>query len=216
MRFSKPRFRNFRRETSGVAAIEFALIIPILALLLLGCFEVPQLVMLYQKMARTSSGVSDLVAQADEPMTSNQITDIFIAAQNMMTPYNLLANGEVVVSSINNVGGTGVKLTWQVRMGTLTATSKIATATGNAVGAGKLPAGIGPASGEEVIATEVFFTYTPIFKNYIYSGSQLYLNAFTRPRNHNLITSPCPVAPPPAAPTPPALSCKIVVDPLKS
>jgi Flp pilus assembly protein TadG len=194
----------FRPDDRGVAAIEFALIIPILALLLLGCFEVPQLVLLYQKIARTSSGVADLVAQADNPMTTNQMTDIFISAQNMMQPYDLLANGEVIVSSINNVNNTGVVITWQTRMGTDTTASKLGAAT---VSNPPLPSGIGPASNEEVIATEVYFNYTPIFKNYIYSGSRLYLNAYTRPRNHNLNTSPCPGQTPPA-------SCTITVPPL--
>ena len=53
----RTRAGPFRRNDRGVAAIEFALILPILALLLLGCFEVPKLVLLYQKIARTSSGV---------------------------------------------------------------------------------------------------------------------------------------------------------------
>jgi Flp pilus assembly protein TadG len=184
----------FRRDSRGVAAIEFALILPILVLLMLGCFEVPQFVLLYQKIARTSSGVADLVAQADNPLTTNQITDIFISAQNMMRPYDLLNNGAVIVSSINNPDNTGVIITWQARMGTDNTASKLGAATATNP---SLPSGIDPASNEEVIATEVYYNYTPIFKNYIYSGSKLYLNAYTRPRNHNLNTSPCPGTPPP-------------------
>jgi Flp pilus assembly protein TadG len=186
----------FRRDARGVAAIEFALIIPILALLLIGCFEVPQFVLLYQKIARTSSGVADLVAQADNPMTTNQITDIFISAQNMMQPYDLLNNGAVIVSSINNPSNTGVAITWQARMGADTTASKLGVATTTNP---PLPAGIGPDSNEEVIAAEVYYNYTPIFKTYIYSGSKLYLNAYTRPRNHNLNSSPCPGSPAPSS-----------------
>jgi hypothetical protein len=54
----------------------------------------------------------------------------------------------------------------------------------------KIPATLVPGSNEEVLASEVYFNYTPVFSNLIYSGSQLYLIAFTRPRNKNLMTSP--------------------------
>src|SRR4051794_33583195 len=81
---------RFAASERGVAAVEFGLVLPIVMLLLLGCFEVPRFVLTYQKIARTSSGVADLVAQADEPLTSNQMDDIFIAGKTMMEPYDIV------------------------------------------------------------------------------------------------------------------------------
>jgi len=183
-------FGRFRRDRRGVAAIEFALILPILLVLALGCFEVPRYVLLWQRLERASSGVSDLVAQADEPITANQMTDIFSAAKIMMQPYAVLTNGSIVVTSINNpTGGTGVKNTWRIACGTVNNTGKLgavgATPTGSA-----FPNALSPAIDNEVLVTEVYFTYTPVFKSFIYAGSTLYTAAYTRPRNHNLITSP--------------------------
>ena len=65
MRASQNRFSptRFLRDRRGVAAIEFALILPILVLLCLGCFEVPRYVLIWQRIERAASGVSDLVAQ---------------------------------------------------------------------------------------------------------------------------------------------------------
>jgi Flp pilus assembly protein TadG len=190
-----PRLRRFvagdkfLKDERGVTAIEFALVLPVVLLILLGCFEVPRFVLICQRIARTSSGVADLVAQADEPITANQMNDIFTAAKIMMQPYDIVANGRIYVSSINNPSGNGVTLTWQKNNGGTVATaSKLGLAGSNP--STKIPATLVPGSNEEVLASEVYFNYTPVFSNLIYSGSQLYLIAYTRPRNKNLMTSP--------------------------
>ena len=192
----RPRHRvqrllgRFRRDRRGVAAVEFALILPILALLALGCFEVPRYVLLWQRLERTSSGVSDLVAQADEPITTNQMTDIFSAAKIMMQPYAILTSGSIVVTSINNpTGGAGVKNTWRIACGTVNNIGKLG-AVGATPTVTAFPNALLPTIDNEVLVTEVYFTYTPVFKTYIYTGSTLYAVAYTRPRNHNLTTSP--------------------------
>ena len=58
------------------------------------------------------------------------------------------------------------------------------------------PAALSPALDNEVLVTEVYFTFTPVFKTFIYKSSALYAVAYTRPRNHNLITNPgTPICP---------------------
>jgi Flp pilus assembly protein TadG len=188
------RWRRFIEGEQGVTAIEFALVLPVMLLILLGCFEVPRFVMIYQKIARTSSGVADLVAQADEPITKRQMADIYTAGKIMMQPYDVVANGRIYVSSINNPNGAGVTLTWQTNnSGSVTTVSKLGGQGTNPTG--KLPATLVPASNEEVLAAEVFFNYQPIFSTLIYQGSQLYMVAYTRPRNKNLTTPPPTVCP---------------------
>jgi Flp pilus assembly protein TadG len=187
-----PLLKRFRRDVRGVAAIEFALILPVLVLLTLGCFEVPSYVLLWQRLERTASGISDLVAQADEPMTDQQMVDIFSAGKIMMQPYNIITNGSMVVTSINNPTGGNLGLTWRRACGALNNVGNMGgTVPGNVtVGGTGLPAPLSPAKDNEVLVTEVYFRYTPVFKTFIYTGSTLYAVAFTRPRNHNLMSSP--------------------------
>ncbi|GAB2174511.1 TadE/TadG family type IV pilus assembly protein [Dongia sp. agr-C8] len=185
---------GFLQDERGVTAIEFALVLPVVLLILLGCFEVPRYVLIVQKISRTASGVADLVAQADEPLQKNQLTDIFAAGKVMMQPYNVETNGKIYVSSINNPGGAGLALTWQRNNGGTGPASKITSGT-------SLPVDLRPGSNEEVLAAEVYFTYQPIFSTLIYSGSTLYRVSYTRPRNKNLMT------PPPLTCTPPATQC---------
>jgi Flp pilus assembly protein TadG len=182
--------RRFRGDGHGVAAIEFALILPILIILTLGCFEVPRYVLLWQRLERAASGVSDLVAQADEPLTANQMTDIFSAAKIMMQPYAIFTDGTIIVTSINNPSkGAGVQNTWRAQCGINNASnqSQLGSVGGTPT---NLPGQLSPATDNEVLVTEVYYKFTPVFKTFIYKGSNLYAVAYTRPRNHNLMTSP--------------------------
>jgi len=183
---------RFHREQRGVAAIEFALILPILALLALGCFEVPRYVLLWQRLERASSGVSDLVAQADDPLTADQASDIMSAAKMLMQPYNIMRDGKIIITSVNNqTGGPGVNNTWQIYCGNLNTGTASHLGTANnptTIGTTGLPTAISPTTDTEVLVTELFFKFTPVFKTYIYQSSTLYAVAYTRPRNHNLMT----------------------------
>jgi len=188
---------RFRRDRRGVAAIEFALILPILVLLALGCFEVPRYVMLWQRMERAASGVSDLVAQADEPLTLDQLTDIMSSGKLLMQPYDVMASGNIIVTSVNNPTGGTTNVSWRVTCGSGGNTSKMGAvsseppAAQTAAPSANFPTSLLPlAKDNEVLVTEVYYTFTPVFKTFIYTGSTLYANAFTRPRNHNLTTGP--------------------------
>ncbi len=173
--------RRFAESNRGVAAVEFALVLPVFLLIMLGCLEVPRFVMVYQKIARTSSGIADLVAQADEPITGNQIQDIFIAGATMMQPYDVVAKGKIYISSINNPSGT-VVMSWRK--------DNYGKNGGSSRMPASLPIPLKPAVGEEVLVAEVFFTYQPLFSTLIYKGTDLYMASYTRPRNKNLKTEP--------------------------
>jgi Flp pilus assembly protein TadG len=181
--------RRFAKGEQGVTAIEFALVLPVVLLIMLGSFEVPRYVLLYQKISRTSAGVSDLVAQADEPLTGNQMQDIFLAANTMMQPYDVVANGKIIVTSINNPNGGGVALTWQKDNGGKNG-GKPAVDSQSRITVAGLANDLKPAANEELLTAEVFFQYAPVFPTLIYNGSQLYSVSYTRPRNHNLMTLP--------------------------
>ncbi len=93
--------RHFSAVTSdrqGVAAVEFALILPFLLILLIGMAETVSALNHDRKVSQIASSVTDLVAQA-ETVSSSDISDIMLAAEEILKPYS--ATGlEVIVASV--------------------------------------------------------------------------------------------------------------------
>lgn len=81
--------RRLGRDRRGVAAVEFALIAPIMCLLYFGMAEYGQSQMAYRKAVRTAASIGDLVAQSTTTSVSGAggITDIFALAPTLMKPF---------------------------------------------------------------------------------------------------------------------------------
>ncbi|MEH2520520.1 Flp pilus assembly protein TadG [Bradyrhizobium sp. AZCC 1610] len=73
-------------DRSGVAAVEFAMIIPVMAVLLLGTFELSSAVAVNRKVVLMARTLSDLTSQNTE-VTTAQLDNFFNASKAIMTPY---------------------------------------------------------------------------------------------------------------------------------
>ena len=91
--------RRFWRDDRGLAVMEFAFALPVLVMILLGCFDAARFVLINQKMSRVASQSADLVAQLDV-VTEAEIDDLFVAADSTAEPFPLGTEGKVVISSI--------------------------------------------------------------------------------------------------------------------
>lgn len=90
---------RFAHCQSGIAAVEFALILPVLILLLLGSSELTRALTYDRKVTQASFTVGDLIAQSDS-ISASDVTDIFKAADAVMQPYP--GDGlDIVVSSVS-------------------------------------------------------------------------------------------------------------------
>ena len=77
---------RFRRDERGVAAVEFALILPVLVLLYVGVVDITYAVTANRKVTQVTSAVADLTAQAFE-VDNQDVQNIFRAANDIMRPY---------------------------------------------------------------------------------------------------------------------------------
>jgi len=169
-------------DRRGAILAELAIVLPVLVVILLGCFEATRFVLLHQKLDRAASTMADLVAQSDG-ITVAQINDLFTAAADQLSPFDLAANGRVIVSSITRPTVAAAQVAWQrLSSGTLSATSAVGSEGATAV----LPVGLIVRTGENIIVAESFYNYSPFFLNSFLSPAVFRHVAFNRPRLINL------------------------------
>ena len=79
---------RFAADARGIAAVEFALILPLLITLYFGTVEASRLYTVDRKVASVAATMADLVARAKQSISeANAIDKYFAAAEAIMTPY---------------------------------------------------------------------------------------------------------------------------------
>jgi len=166
---------RLRTGDRGVAAIEFALILPVLALTVFGLFEITNLVFCHNKMNRTAQNISNIVTRGD--VTKPQLDAMLKAAVLIAQPFNFTQSGNVIVTSVSKPSAIlPPQVMWRDSYPGGTGASKI--------NAGSLPGGLVLNTSQTVIFTEVFFTYSPILPGYVIQTSEtsIYALAAAVPR----------------------------------
>lgn len=83
------RLRAFPLATAGVAAVEFAMILPVMLLLFLGMSEVTQGVNINRKVTILSRTIADITSRSSDGIDNAQMDEIFSAALSVMAPYDI-------------------------------------------------------------------------------------------------------------------------------
>lgn len=114
---------RFATSSSGVAIVEFALVVPLLLVLYLGSIEASSLYTVDRRITVISGTMGDLVSRWDPDrgdLPQATIDDYFTAAEVIMTPYDPTGLGQVV--SLVSVDEDGVALVvWSEKAGPATA-----------------------------------------------------------------------------------------------
>jgi Flp pilus assembly protein TadG len=173
--------QRFVKDRRGTLAIETAMAIPVLATLVLSGVEVTRYVLLNQKIERASSTMADLVSQA-EALSEADLVSLFNATGFVVDPFDLAADGRIIVSSISRTGTASAHVNWQRGFGGGSGSSAFGVEGGNAV----LPVGFVVRDGESIVVGEAFFDYTPIFTGGVVGNTTVYNSAVLRPRFGNL------------------------------
>lgn len=168
---------NLRRLATaerGVAAVEFALILPLLLTLYVGSVELSSAITVDKRVATVAGSLGDLVARADSTIASTDVTDFFAAAATTMAPY--ASTGVKQIVSCVKVSSTGVsKVGWSVAYNGATAYADKAAYT--------LPTELKTlALNGYVIVAEARMSYTPLFGYFFKNAFSLYHQYFFLPR----------------------------------
>lgn len=78
---------GLRRNEDGVAAVEFALILPIMLLVYIGSVEASALISMDRRVQLVTGTIGDLVARSSKVIDGSTLEDYFAAAAGVMTPY---------------------------------------------------------------------------------------------------------------------------------
>lgn len=155
-------FTAFLKHQKGLAAIEFAMVLPVMLVMLMGTIEVSNLLTADRRAESVAATLADLVAR-DDSITNAEVTDIFLAAESVMADMDS-ASLQMVITSINESGSNAV-------VGWSRAKNSAPDATGSTVS--DLPSGL-IAAGGSVIRVRVTYPYTLTTMgttNYKQSGS---------------------------------------------
>lgn len=171
---------------SGVAAVEFALVLPVMIPLLLGLTELTTAITTDRKLALTARSISDLTSRATVMLTSDDITSVFSASAIIMQPYSSAAI-KMTLSSMAVTYNASAKtysasVDWSCASGT-GATTKPTTVTY------AVPVGY-QTDGTHFLLSETTLPYKPIFGAAITGTINLAENAPWPNRNMSKVTLP--------------------------
>lgn len=144
-------FRRLARAESGLAAIEFAFVAPVMLLSLLGAVEVSNAMLADRKATQVASTLADLVSQ-DTEVTNAEIIDIFNAGEAVLFPVTSNDVG-MRVSSVVADGQGRTRVAWSSGRG------MAARGTGTTVA---VPSGM-VAPGGSVVFAEISFSHPSTF-----------------------------------------------------
>ena len=161
--------RRFTGNRQGVSAVEFALILPVFAILFFGSVEVSFLLTVDRKVTQTASALGDLTARATT-MTEGEVDDIFSASSAIFAPYDG-AQAKMRITSIVHKNGKD-EVAWS-RARNMTAYSK---------GANVNVPGDLLDDGQTVIFAEVSYDYNSTLGFFLESARTLEESFYLRPR----------------------------------
>ncbi len=152
-------FPQLLADRRGIAAMEFALILPILVAFSAGTIEFSRLLMVTQKLQSGSFILADLTAR-DRTLNEEQLGNIFLAIDQVVQPFDFATDGKAIVTSIGVDASNDPVVNWQRSgSGALTATSEV----GSPGGAADLPDDLTISAGETIISAEVYYQFQPLF-----------------------------------------------------
>lgn len=97
--------RSFNADRRAVSAVEFALILPLMLLMLLGSFDVTRAVDAKNKSVLLARTVADFVSQQRDGVTKVELQNIIVASKYVMSPYPVTVDVlNIKVESINRLG----------------------------------------------------------------------------------------------------------------
>lgn len=163
--------RIFARRAEGIAAVEFALIVPIMATLFIGAVELSQAITANRRVTQVGSTTGDLVARATD-VSDTDVLDIMKVGSYLLAPYSTSGlKVDIRVVGSNATSATTTTLKWICSYDATNPNSVNCSCPNTAY---TIPTGLVSTSDYVVIAN-VYYGYKPklfdVFMKQYYGGA---------------------------------------------
>ena len=161
--------QKFGHNVAGIAAVEFALIAPLLMLMLFGALEVSRAVMMHKRFQRATAMIGDLVSREEsigESAGQGQgvLNGMMLSAAHIMEPFEM-TTFNLSVFEIRATTATTTIAEWQYTSSGGAAGSATITCVPKA-----MPASGMINTGNAAIVVESSYTYRPLFASLAPAG----------------------------------------------
>jgi Flp pilus assembly protein TadG len=190
------------RDQSGIAATEFAVIVPIMLVMFFGTVEFSSGVAVDRKVTLVARTLSDLTSQSPAAVDDSYLKNVFTASIAILAPYSATPT-QATLSEIYVDSNKIAKIQWS-KAATIASGATQATLTTSSHSAGDtiaIPSGL-LVKQTYLILSEVRYLYTPTV-GYVMGKAGVTLSdvTYTRPRQNTCVDYPAVV--PPAVPCTP-------------
>ncbi|MFS8147353.1 TadE/TadG family type IV pilus assembly protein [Rhizobium sp. BR 249] len=174
---ARPAIRRLARDRAAASGVEFALLLPILIVLLFGTVDLGHALTVSRKIDEIASSTGDMIAQ-QSTWTSTDVAKVLSGASFILQPYD--TTGLKITLTVNDVDNSGkATVKWSAAFNT----SSLASGTASAI---DIPKKI-QETGVQVVLTRVEYTLTtPVsafFSNFTgQNGYSFDHHFFNRPR----------------------------------
>ncbi|MEZ5852668.1 MAG: TadE/TadG family type IV pilus assembly protein [Hyphomicrobiaceae bacterium] len=179
--------RKLRRDHRGVAAVEFAMIAPLMFFLFVGCIEFSQALTVDRRVTQAASACADLIARAPAAgLTVAEVDGQLRIIESLMRPYDSSRlNVKIVSVKAKDAGGGALQYVVDWSRDSTGATPYVRNSTYAAIPDGLL------AAGESVIIAESTYNYAPLIMHYfLTSAFDLSEKFYLKPRNATCVPLP--------------------------
>ena len=163
----------FGRERRGVAAIEFAMIFPMMVVLFLGAVEFSEGLMIDRRVTQIASSTADIVAQYEQ-LTPTNVDDVIAIGRELLGGEDAAPLRVLIISVSTDVNGNAT-VDW----------ARDEAGNNGGLNPGdpytSLPDGL-LGSLSSVIVSKVHYNYVPPISHYIHNGIDLSETFYLRPR----------------------------------
>ena len=176
------RTRRFATDRDGVAAIEFAMIVPIMLMMFFGTVELSSGVAVDRKVNLMARTLSDLTSQ-NQSVTTVQLNNFFNASNAILTPYSPTPTQSTITELYVDPTTLKARVQWSKGSAPRSVSSTVGIPTSLAIG------------NTYLIMGEVSYLYVPTV-GYVMSKSGIALTstAYTRPRQSSCVIYPTPTS----------------------